>query len=189
MKQYGICKKEVKKMRLRRYKKYGKYGIKGSLIIACGFLLLHFAQEYYLRHKTLDSSQVQLSKCTDGDTAHFLINGVDQTVRFLAIDTPETVKPNTPVQPYGKEASDRTCELLSNAEVIRLEYEESNKTDKYGRLLAWVFADDILIQQDLISKGYAKIDYIYGEYKYTNILEAAQEDAKNAEIGLWSSDE
>lgn len=75
MKQYGICKKEVKKMRLRRYKKYGKYGIKGSLIIACGFLLLHFAQEYYLRHKTLDSSQVQLSKCTDGDTAHFLING------------------------------------------------------------------------------------------------------------------
>lgn len=72
--------------------------------------------------------------------------------------------------------------------MIRLEYENQIKTDKYGRLLAWVFADDILVQQDLISKGYAKIDYIYGEYKYTNILEAAQEDAKKARIGLWSNE-
>lgn len=55
---------------------------------------------------------VQLNKHIDGDTSKFLINDQIIKVRYLLIDTPETVKPNTPVQPFGQEASDRTKQLL-----------------------------------------------------------------------------
>lgn len=133
----------------------------------------------------LEQDGVELAKCTDGDTAHFIIDGKDTTVRFLAIDTPETKKPNTPVQPFGKEASKYTCDALQKADVIRLEY-EADKTDKYGRYLAWVFVDDQLLQEKLVQKGYAKVTYIYGDYKYTDTLQKAERKAKTDKIGLWN---
>lgn len=135
----------------------------------------------------LEAETVQFAKCTDGDTAHFMINGEDKTVRFLAVDAPETVKPNTPVQPYGKEASNHTCNLLKSADTIRLEYEKE-KTDKYGRVLAWIFVDEQLLQLDLIQNGYAKVAYIYGDYKYTSQLEKAEKEAKKNKVGLWSEE-
>lgn len=61
-----------------------------------------------------DKQQVTLVKNVDGDTSDFLVNGKTKRVRYLLIDTPESVKPNTPIQPYGKEASDRTKEILTN---------------------------------------------------------------------------
>ncbi|MCR0293482.1 thermonuclease family protein [[Clostridium] innocuum] len=133
----------------------------------------------------LEQEGVKLTKCTDGDTAHFMIDGQDTTVRFLAIDTPETIKPNTPVQPYGKEASQYTCDALNSAKEIRLEYEKE-KNDKYGRNLAWVFVDDKLLQEQLIQKGYAKVAYLYGDYKYTGRLQEAEKKAKAERLGIWS---
>lgn len=130
--------------------------------------------------------KVSFAKCIDGDTAKFSINDKITTVRFLAIDSPETVKPNTPVQPYGKKASDYTCNVITNAREIRLEYESSNKLDKYGRTLAWVFADDKLIQKNLVEQGYAKVAYIYGNYKYTNIIKQAELQAKKEHKGIWN---
>ena len=138
------------------------------------------------KYQPLTSQEgVQLSKCTDGDTAHFMIDGKDKTVRFLAVDTPETKKPNTPVQPYGKEASNYTCSLLEDADEIRLEFEDE-KTDKYGRYLAWIFVDDELLQEKLIQKGYAKVAYLYDDYKYTDKLQKAEKKAKAERIGIWS---
>lgn len=164
-----------------------KQGIKAKIIIILIAVLSTFFYTKYKANIPLEADSVMLSKCTDGDTAHFMIDGKDKTVRFLAIDTPETVKPNTPVQPYGKEASNRTCSLLKQADTIRLEY-ESEKTDKYGRLLAWVFVDDQLLQLDLIENGYAKVAYIYGDYKYTDILQQAESKAKKNKVGLWSEE-
>ena len=60
------------------------------------------------------------------------IEGKEQKVRFLLIDTPETVKPNTKVQPFGLEASKRTKELLSTAAEITFEYDQGDKKDRYG---------------------------------------------------------
>ncbi|MGH2195779.1 thermonuclease family protein, partial [Enterococcus faecalis] len=79
---------------------------------------------------------------------------------FLLIDTRETMKPNTRVQPVGKEASNRRKTLLSNAKEIQLEFDETNKTDRYGGLLAYVFADGQLLQQILVGEGLAKIAYV-----------------------------
>ena len=88
----------------------------------------------------------------DGDTAKFeFSNGDVVTCRFLAVNTPETVKPNSPVENGGPEASSFTENALKNASVIELEYDSnSDLYDKYGRLLAWVWIDGELLQSQLI---------------------------------------
>lgn len=133
---------------------------------------------------------VKLDACVDGDTAKFLLDdGTVIKVRFLAIDTPETVHPTKDVEAYGKDASELTCKILTDATDIVLEYDEgSTKADKYGRDLAWVFADGVLVQDSLIAKGYAKVAYLYGNYKYTSVLQSSEEIAKSNKIGIWSDE-
>lgn len=134
--------------------------------------------------------EVKYSDCVDGDTIKVIINGEKTTVRLLAVDTPETVHPTKEVESFGKEANDFTCNKIKNAKKIELEYDEaSTKADKYGRHLAWVFIDDKLLQEELIKKGYAKIDYLYGDYKYTEKLQKIESDVKDEKIGVWSSEE
>ena len=70
----------------------------------------------------------------DGDTAKLSVKGKTYTFRFLAIDTPETVKPNTPPAFMGKKASNYTKSALAKAEKIEVQY-DGNRTDKYGRKL------------------------------------------------------
>lgn len=131
--------------------------------------------------------EVTFNRCVDGDTAIFLINEVKTKVRFLAIDTPETVHPTKSVEAYGKNASEYTCNKITNAKKIELEYDNgSTKLDKYGRTLAWIWVDNSLLQKELVGVGYAKVKYIYGTYAYTNMLYDAQDQAKDAKIGLWS---
>ena len=135
-----------------------------------------------------NKDEVTLAKCVDGDTARFNINGEVKSTRFIAIDTPESVHPKKKVEPYGKEASNYTCNKLKNAKKIVLEYDEnSTKTDKYDRIIAWVFVDDELLQEDLVSKGYAKVAYLYGDYKYTTQLKEKEQIAKNKKLRIWSS--
>lgn len=129
---------------------------------------------------------VTFSKCVDGDTAKFELNGEVITARFLAIDTPETKHPTKGEEPWGKEASNFTCESLQKAKKIELEYDEgSDKTDKYDRHLVWVFVDGELLQDNIIKKGYAEVAYLYGDYKYTSLLQDHEEIAKKDRLGLW----
>ena len=127
---------------------------------------------------------VNFSDCVDGDTAKFILNDEKITVRFLAIDTPETKHPNKKVEVYGKEASSYTCNTLKTAKNIYLEYDEFNKFDKYNRHLAWVFADDELIQETLVKIGYAQVAYLYDNYKYVSNLQVLQEVAQEKKIGI-----
>ena len=131
--------------------------------------------------------EVEFVRVVDGDTARFILNGEEVTCRFLAIDTPESVKPGTAVEPYGKEASGYTEELLSKADKIELEFDpKSDKEDKYGRLLAWVFIDDELLVIKLLEKGLAEVEYVYDDYKYLDELYKAQELAIENDLGIWS---
>lgn len=127
--------------------------------------------------------EVTLSKCVDGDTAWFILDGEEIKTRFLAIDTPESTNE---IEPFGKEASNYTCDLLTNANKIEIEYDEnSDKLDKYDRHLVWVFVDDKLLQDLIIQQGLGQIDYIYGDYKYLTTLEASELIAKNNQVGMW----
>ena len=133
------------------------------------------------------NTTVSLYKCVDGDTAYFK-NENDEIIkaRFLAIDTPEYTKEK---EEYGKEASDFTCNKLKNAKKIELEYDNnSDKKDKYDRDLVWVFVDNKLLQELIIEEGLAEVKYLYGDYKYTNLLLEKEKIAKNKEINIWSLD-
>lgn len=131
--------------------------------------------------------EVKYSESVDGDTAKFKLDEEIITVRFLGIDTPETVHPSLGEQPYGKEASNYTKEKLKNANKIELEYDSnSSKTDKYGRHLAWIWVDDSLLQEELISKGLAKTYMLQDNYTYAWLLQEKQEEAKEEKVGMWS---
>jgi len=131
--------------------------------------------------------KVEFSDCVDGDTAKFIYKKEEITARFLAIDTPETVHPTKGEEFFGKEASEYTCNKLKNAKVIKLEYDKnSDELDKYNRHLVWVFVDDVLLQKKLVSKGYASVSYLYGDYKYTEELELVEQEAEDKKLGIWS---
>ena len=129
------------------------------------------------------SSKVKFKSCVDGDTAKFTLNGEVVTARFLAIDTPETKKK---VEPYGKEASNYTCKKLKGAKEIKFEYDKNADKDKYDRYLVWIFVDGKLLQKELVSKGLAKVAYLYDDYKYTSDLQKLEKEAKSSKIGIWS---
>lgn len=132
---------------------------------------------------------VEFSDCVDGDTIKVVLDNKKYTVRMLAVDTPESVHPTKGVEYYGKEASEYTCNKVKNAKKLEVEYDpDSDKTDKYDRLLVWVFTDGELLQKDLVANGYAKVAYLYGDYKYTSELESVQEKASAKSLGIWNEE-
>lgn len=130
------------------------------------------------------AEQVKLFECVDGDTAKFITTEGTISTRFLAIDTPEYTKEK---EPWGEEASQFTCSKLKSAQTIELEYDQnSDRYDRYKRLLAWVFVDGNLLQQDIVKLGYGEVAYLYGDYKYTSLLETEQVSAQTNKLGIWS---
>ena len=127
--------------------------------------------------------EVKLSKCIDGDTISVIINKEEKKVRFIAVDSPEIDKE----EPYSIEAKEFTCNLVTQAKKLYLEYDKnSDETDKYDRIIAWVWADDILVQKELIKDGYARLAYLYSEYKYTSELNKFESVAKEEKKNIWS---
>ena len=134
--------------------------------------------------------EVKFSKCVDGDTARFILNKEEIKVRFIGINTPESVNANSEVEEYGIESSEYTCKKLKNASKIEIEYEEnSDKLDKYGRTLAYVFVDDKLLETLILKKGYGTVKYVKNNYKYIDELLKAEEYAKNKKLGIYSDKE
>ena len=133
------------------------------------------------------SINVKFSDCVDGDTAKFMDKDEEITARFLAIDTPEKKHPTKGEEPFGKEASEYTCEKIKNANKIKLEFDDdSDELDKYNRYLVWVFVDEELLQKELVRNGLASVAYLYGDYKYTNELEEVEQLAEDEKLGIWS---
>lgn len=128
--------------------------------------------------------EVQFSSCIDGDTAKFFIDNKIETVRFLAIDAKEYTNKK---EAYGKEASDFTCNALRSAKSIELELDDNSDTyDHYDRLLAWIWIDGILLQEEIVKEGLAEVTYLYGDYKYTNLLQDSEKSAKTQKLNIWS---
>jgi endonuclease YncB( thermonuclease family) len=129
-------------------------------------------------------SNITFAKVThvvDGDT--FTIeNG--QVVRMIGMDTPETVSPSKPVQCYGREASQKTKELLEGKEV-KLEKDVS-ETDKYNRLLRYVYVDDIFVNEYLVKEGYAKSSSYPPDVRYQDKFKESEKIAREENKGLWN---
>lgn len=132
------------------------------------------------------STWATVTKVVDGDTIRVLLNGQKLTIRIIGLDTPETVDPRKPVQCMGKAASDRAKELLFNKQVVLEADPTQEETDKYGRLLRYVFingTDDYGL--GAILEGYG-LEYTYRlPYKYQTEYKNAENAARNAKTGLW----
>lgn len=133
------------------------------------------------------SGLVKVISVVDGDTIKASINGMEQTLRLIGMDTPEVVDPRKPVQCFGKEASDKAKAILTG-QMVRLEFDPTQGDfDKYQRLLRYVFlADGTSYNKMMIAQGYAH-EYTYDlPYKYQAEYKAAQAVAQKAQLGLWN---
>lgn len=125
---------------------------------------------------------VKVINVVDGDTIKI---ETGETVRYIGIDTPESVDSRKPVQCYAKEASAKNEELVLG-KTVELEKDISDK-DRYGRLLRYIWIGDSLINEVLVREGYA-FSYSYPpDIKYqANFLEA-QRKAREESKGLWGA--
>ncbi|MEY2423790.1 MAG: micrococcal nuclease [Acidimicrobiaceae bacterium] len=127
-------------------------------------------------------------RVVDGDTIVVHIGGRDENVRLLGIDTPETHKPDTPVECYGPEASDRMTALLPAGTKVRL-VRDVEARDRYGRLLAYVYrdSDGLFIDVTMVTEGFAGTLAIPPNLAHRSELDAAATAAQAARRGLWSA--
>lgn len=129
----------------------------------------------------------RVSRFVDGDTIQVTMQGVEEKVRFIGVDTPETHKPNTPVQCYGPAAAAHTKALIGQHSV-RLESDSlSTDRDRYNRLLRYVYLPDgTLVNEDLVKNGYG-FYYPYFPFTKAEQFSAVQATAKAVLKGLWGN--
>ena len=126
--------------------------------------------------------QYEVIRVIDGDTVE-LKNG--ERLRYNDIDTPETVHPSKPIECYGVEARKKNKELVEG-ETILVELGNPEK-DKYGRLLGYVYIDDLFVNAELVRGGYAEVNSYGNPGSKIAELINIERDAKLKSTGLWSS--
>jgi micrococcal nuclease len=121
----------------------------------------------------------------DGDTITVrLDSGRTERVRYIGVDTPESVKPDTPVQCFAKKASRFNASLVAGRAVtLRTDAEER---DRYGRLLAYVWRGEVLVNAELVRRGYGKPLEIAPNLAHAAELRRLASAARRAHRGLWS---
>jgi len=126
-------------------------------------------------------------RVVDGDTVIVHVSGRDERIRLIGIDTPESVKPNTPVQCFAIEASARTKALLPAGTVVRLE-RDAELRDRYKRLLAYVYRqpDGLFVNLVLAREGFALPYTFPPNVAHADDFVAAASEARQAHRGLWS---
>lgn len=117
----------------------------------------------------------------DGDTIK--IEG-GEIVRYIGVDTPETVDPRRPLECFGKEASAKNKELVQG-KVVELEKDVSER-DRYGRLLRYIWIGDTMINEVLVREGFARVSTYPPDVKYVDRFLAAERLAREEKKGLWS---
>ncbi len=159
------------------------------LIALIVFAILVILQIDALR-KRVETDQPGLYSVTefiDGDTIAVDMNGTTEIIRMIGVDTPETHRPNTPVQCYGPQASDYTKKLIGRSKV-RLQADPLNTNrDRYNRLLRYVYLPDgTLVENRIISEGYG---FAYTLFPYQKIEEfkGYETVAKAVGRGLWTA--
>ncbi len=138
----------------------------------------------YAEDKEVDN--VELSNCVSSTSARFILNNEEIKVKFIGIETNEFLITDDLDETNGKSVDDYVCSLLKDAKNIKLEYEPKIfREDKFGRINAWIFVDDVLLEEHLVAIGAAKVAYLYDDYKYNDILIEQEKISKEKGIGIW----
>jgi micrococcal nuclease len=128
--------------------------------------------------------RVLVTRVIDGDTFEIIDRGKKDRVRMIGIDTPESVKPDAAVEPYGREASCYTKKLIQG-KMVRLEF-DVEKRDRYGRLLAYVYLEDgTLVNAKLLEEGLAAIITVPPNVSMADTFVDIQRKAREEKKGIW----
>lgn len=134
--------------------------------------------------------EVTYISANDGDTFSVQMDGEKKRVRLLMIDTPEMNYDKGDPMPYAEEAKAFTIGLLEEAQSIELLFDKGPETDKYGRLLAYIYVDGVMLQESLLKEGLAAVRYVNKpndslEQQFRAIQDAAVEEG----INIWSHED
>ncbi len=137
-----------------------------------------------------DRQVCKVRRCVDGDTLIVVSGDKEWRVRMTGVDTPETVKPNTEVEPMGPEASAYTQRRIQEFNQIVTLQVDGDRYDQYGRRLALVYLGKemkSLLNEELIRQGLgrAELQYHYSD-EMKRRFERAEKDAKSDRLGIWS---
>lgn len=170
-------------MRLRRLLPLLAY-----LLIGAGFFLInqHYPQ-LVGNVESLEPGYYRIVSVVDGDTITVQMNGENETVRLVGVDTPETHHPKKPVQCFGHAATDFTTQLIDD-QPVRLESDPlSSNRDRYDRLLRYAYLPDgRLVNLEIVAAGYGHA-YTSFEFSQAEAFVAAEQAARGANRGLWGA--
>ncbi len=141
---------------------------------------LHPTRQVALTERAASVSAIKVSRVIDGDTIE-LIDG--RRVRYIGIDTPEMADPRKNVGCFVKEAAEENKRLVEG-KTVRLE-KDISEMDKYGRLLWYVYIDDVFINDYLLRQGFARIDTIPPDVAHREQFLEAEREARGQGRGLW----
>ena len=122
-------------------------------------------------------------KVVDGDTIHVRVGERLEKVRYIGVNTPEVHHPRVGEQPGGREAWDANRRLVAGRQV-RLEL-DTQERDRYGRLLAYVWIGETMVNAELVGRGYAQVMTVPPNVRYQQLFVRLQRDARESGRGLW----
>jgi micrococcal nuclease len=126
-----------------------------------------------------------VTRVADGDTLIVDIEGTEEYVRLIGVDTPESVHPDKERNvPYGAVASDFTKKLAED-KTVTLELDVQER-DRYGRLLAYVYLDGVMLNKTLLSEGHAKLATYPPNVRYVDEFAELQAEARAKGAGIWA---
>jgi micrococcal nuclease len=131
------------------------------------------------------SAAVQVTRVVDGDTIEVQLGAEEEDVRYIGVDTPETVKPGEPVECFGPQASGFNHRLVEGRRV-RLVFGEERR-DRYGRLLAYVYLDKRFVNAELVRRGFAETLNIPPNDRFAGRLKRLELAAARSGRGLWGA--
>lgn len=131
------------------------------------------------------SARVQVTRVVDGDTIEVLLDGETEDVRYIGVDTPETVKPESPVECFGPQASSFNHRLVEGRQA-RLVFGVERR-DVYGRLLAYVYRDGRFVNAELLRKGFARTLTFPPNDRFADRFKRLEIRAARLGRGLWGA--
>lgn len=126
-----------------------------------------------------------VTRVVDGDTVEVSIGSSSDDVRYIGIDTPESVAPGEPVECFGERASTFN-ERLVEGRRVRLVFDDERR-DRYGRLLAYVYAGGAFVNAELVRRGFARTLTISPNTDHAGLFQRLEQAAGNAGRGLWGA--
>ncbi len=124
----------------------------------------------------------------DGDTVDIIIDGKQERVRLIGVDTPESVSRDTPVQCFGEEASQALKGLLPVGSLVRIR-RDIEARDRFGRLLLYVYRadDNLFVNEWLVANGYADTLFFEPNTAFRSSFTEHRNAARSVPLGLWES--